>query len=164
MDNQNLENRILALEKWKVEREKQQLHFPLDIFSIDILRKYFMRIIETVSWQSGAGANTFYQYIGQQDNILFDVFPLSLTSYIVNITTDYITTSQVSGNLKFFNNFEVTLRTTGTAPAPLDATLLTPYYVINSNGYTFQLSATLGGAAINITTTGTGRQFIIYQS
>ena len=47
---------------------------------------------------------------------------------------------------------------TGALPAPLQAD--TDYYVVNVSGDTFQLSATLSGAAIDITDTGTGTHYI----
>src|SRR3990167_5004911 len=52
------------------------------------------------------------------------------------------------------NGNQVILTTTTTLPAPL--TLAYGYYVINSAANTFKLSATSGGAAVNITDTGTG--------
>jgi len=45
------------------------------------------------------------------------------------------------------NNVQVTLSTTGTLPFPFDTT--TTYYVVNTSGYTFQLSLTSGGSAIS---------------
>ena len=47
------------------------------------------------------------------------------------------------------NNVQVTLTTTGTLPAPYVAG--TTYYVIATSGYTFSLSLTSGGAAIDST-------------
>lgn len=157
-----LENRIKELEKWKAEKEKQQISFPLDNQSIDILKKYFMRIVSSYIWYGGVGSNMFLEYIGEQDGTIFSVSPPSLTTYTVDVTTNYLTTSQISGNLKFFDDMEVVLYTDGTAPDPLSAGLGTIYHIINSDGYTFQLSASSGGAAINITDSGSGRQFITY--
>lgn len=48
----------------------------------------------------------------------------------------------------------VLFTTTGALPAPLAVD--TTYYVINPSGTTFQLSATVGGAAINTTNAGSG--------
>ena len=97
-----------------------------------------------------------------QDGKLIQVEPPSLVSYTVNVSTNYLTTNQVGGNLKFFNDQEVLLYTDDTEPGGLSAGLGTSYFIINSDGYTFQLAATLGGAAIDITSTGVGRQFISY--
>lgn len=169
MDNQQsenrikkLENQIQSLEKWKAEKEKQQIAFPLDSQSIDILQKYFISYFSTISYSAGVGGNNFVSYLAKQDNLIFELNPPSLISYIVNVSTNYLTTFQYSGNLKFFDNQEVLLYTDGTAPSPLSAGLGTVYHVINSDGYVFQLSATPGGAAIDITNNGSGRQFIAY--
>ena len=45
---QQLENRIKELEKWKADRIRQQITFPLDVYSIGILQKYFLRITDSV--------------------------------------------------------------------------------------------------------------------
>jgi hypothetical protein len=48
---------------------------------------------------------------------------------------------------KLANNVQVTLSTTGLLPYPFNSA--TTYYVVNTSGYTFQLSLTSGGAAIS---------------
>jgi hypothetical protein len=48
---------------------------------------------------------------------------------------------------KLANAVRVSLSTTGSLPSPLNST--TSYYVVNTSGYTFQLSLTSGGAAIS---------------
>lgn len=57
---------------------------------------------------------------------------------------------------EYTNGQIVKVTSTGTPPAPLIAG--TAYYVIAATALTLQLSATSGGAAINITTAGTGVQ------
>lgn len=157
---QQLENRIAELEKWKADRTAQQITFPLDNKSIDILRKHFIHYISTIGYDAGAGANHFEEYLAMQGGLLFGLLPPSLVPYTANATSNYITTHQISGNLKFFDGFPVVLYSDGTAPAGLTAGGLTTYYVRDSDGYTFKLAATLGGAAIDITDIGSGRQFI----
>ncbi len=172
-----LENRIKVLEKWKADRIRKQLSYPLDIESVDILKEFFVWVVSVVEYDAGAGANHFVSYLARQGTkkvqkssypgatlpatIDFEINPISLVGYSVDPATDFLTTIIASGNVKFFDGDAVTLATEGTAPAPLDATLGTTYYVRDSDGYTFKLAATLGGAAINITTKGTERQFII---
>lgn len=55
-------------------------------------------------------------------------------------------------------NQEFFLISSGTLPSPLAA--LTPYYVISPSTNTLQLSATSGGAAIDITSTGSGTHYL----
>lgn len=61
----------------------------------------------------------------------------------------------------YSDNQAVTLTTSGTLPAPLATA--TTYYMrdVGTNVYFFKLAATAGGAAINITTTGSGTQNIV---
>jgi len=56
------------------------------------------------------------------------------------------------------NQDYLTVSTYGTLAAPLAAA--TTYYVTNAAADTFQLSATINGAAIDLTTAGTGDQYI----
>lgn len=52
-----------------------------------------------------------------------------------------------TAQFKLANDTPVTLTTTGQLPSPFDTT--TTYYVVNTSGYTFQLSLTVGGSAIS---------------
>ncbi len=52
------------------------------------------------------------------------------------------------------NGTRVTLTTDGTLPAPL--TISTNYYIVNAGANDFELSLTSGGAAVNLTDTGSG--------
>lgn len=148
--------RIESLERWKSAREKQQIVFPLDEESRKVLNKWFMSITTVVSYIGGAAGKLFTSYIGKQDDQEFEVSANSFIEYSVNISTDYLTATRS----RFDNNTQVYLVTENTAPAPL--TTVASYFVINSNGLTFQLSATMAGAAINITSIGVGKQYIYF--
>ena len=72
-------------------------------------------------------------------------------------TTDVLT----SASHPFVNDDIVFVDSDGTLPAGLSPA--TPYYVINSNaGVDLQLSATLGGSAIDMTDTGSGTHRIYF--
>lgn len=167
MDN-NLQNQIDELKKqvkdltdWKEARMKQQVTAPFDLQSQRVLNKYFMSIFNTFTYKGGAGSNSFQTFIGKQDNLLFSVDPPTLNIYTVNPTSNVLTIS--SGNLKYYDTQTVTLFTDGTAPNPLSAGLGIIYYVRDStDGVNFKLALTSGGAAIDITNTGSGTQFISY--
>lgn len=68
----------------------------------------------------------------------------------VNIATDTITLL----NHGFVLDDPITFSTTGTLPSPLDS--VTTYYVANPTTDTFQVSLTIAGPAIDITTQGSG--------
>ena len=159
MDNtQDLQRQIDELKVWKAEREKQQITLPLDPTSFGILNKYFMSINGEYSVLGGLSGNLYTTYLGTQDNKKFEVTQSLLSPYTVSVSGNTLTVGYGS----FVNDRIVYLATSSACPAPLDTATL--YYVINSsnNGTTFELSLTSGGAAIDITNTGTGRQFIGY--
>lgn len=155
----NLEARVKALEQYVADRKRQQLTLPLDETSIKILQEYFLYISGTIQYDAGAGGNPFIEYLVKQGPILASIFPPSLSQYTVDPATNELT---ITWGLKFWDNDEVSLFTPGTAPSPLVANLGTIYHVIDSDGRTFKLSATSGGAAIDLTTAGIGPQFISF--
>jgi len=155
--NENLEKRVLALEKWQAERKKTQLTFPLDVNTRRTLDKYYMHIVSSLTTVGGAAGNEFTEFIGQQDALEFLVTENYYIPYTVNVTTNVFTIKA------YFEDDQLAfVATTDTAPAPL--VVGTDYFVVNAtgtgSGTTFQLAATVGGAAINITDDGDGRQFI----
>ena len=155
-----LKNDVGELKRWKEQRIRQQITFPLDIDSINVINDHFMRISKSFTYDGGVGSNSFQFYTGKQGLYVFEVSPPSLNQYTVNPSSDYCNIT--SGNLKFFDGQTVVLFSSDTAPDPLTAGGLTTYYVRDSDGVNFKLAATLGGTAINITDTGSGLQFIAY--
>jgi hypothetical protein len=168
MNNEELIKRIERLERWRDDRKKQQITFPLDQQSIEILNKYFLRIVDGYVYFGGAGTNAFPILVGKQDTNFVDLRP-GLIQYTADPSTDVITivNQQVysaagSGINQFANDATLVLFTTDTEPGGLSAGGLTTYYVVSAaaNGFSFKLSLSSGGAAVNITDTGIGRQFL----
>lgn len=155
---QKLLQRVEALEKWKAQKERQQISYPLDTQSQTILQKYFMSISNIFDFiLYGVAENPARTFVGKQGNFAFEVSPQTLFKYTVNVSNDEIT---VQGT-NMINDQAVMFTTDDTLPAPLDGT--TTYYVVNSTGPTFKVSLTVGGAAVNITTVGAGSQYIYRQ-
>lgn len=157
-NNAELTQRIEELERKLAERERQQITFPLDELSIKVLQKYFMRLFGEVNTVGGVGGNTFTEYIGQQDDKQFTVTKNGYIPYTASASADTLTVT----NARFENDLLVYVATEDTAPAGLTAG--NTYYVVNASagGTVFQLSDTLGGSAINITSAGTGKQYVLY--
>ena len=155
---QQLENRIKDLEKWKTERERQQVTFPLDTRSIEVLNKYFMRILNDIIYIGGAAGREFTLYSGIQGDRKFTVQEDTYVRFTVNTSTDYITAEQ--SKYRFIENQDLYVTTSDTLPTGLLDGIT--YYVKNVSGNTFQLSTTPGGAAVNITSSGTGVQYIYF--
>lgn len=80
MDNQNLQKRIEALEKWKDDRTRQQITFPLDTQSNTILNKYFSSVIGSIFNLSVSGQE-FRKLLLQQDS---KVYVISAMSQFIN--------------------------------------------------------------------------------
>lgn len=163
MNNEELIRRIENLENWKRERERQQIVFPIDLESLSILARYFMNITGTVISEGGAGGNTFFEYIGQQGGESFAVSRDGYLPYSVNTSTNVVTVLPNKIIRDFPDDMQVLVAVgdiNGAPPSPLS--MGTTYYVINSTGLSFELSASLGGAAINITDTGVGAQYLYY--
>lgn len=163
MDNQQLLKRIEALEKWKADRERQQIVFPLDFQSQTILNKYFASI-GFIQFDAGAGGNPFRVMLATQNGRteVLNAFS-SFIRYSVDTTADTLLIGQDVVNLtqgSFIDGQQVLLLSSDTFPSPLDST--TAYYVVNASGdgRTIQLSLTFGGAPIDITSSGVGQQFI----
>jgi len=159
MDNQQLISRIEALEKWKAEKERQQIKLPIDNVSIAVLQNYFMRITGEFSYiDNGVSGNSSTTYIGSQGDQIFELNKTSLFLYTADATSDILTVA----NGSFITDRLVFVATETTAPGGL--TTYDSYYTVNvtNNGTSFKLSLTSMGAAINITSSGTGQQFISY--
>lgn len=158
---EDLERRIVELEEKLAKREAQQITFPLDRESIEILNKYFVSIIDEYVYFGGVGDNSFPVYVGFQDGKRFDVAPSNIR-YSVDPSTDFVTIVDRTPYTRFSDDAQVILFTTDTAPTGLSAQGLTTYHVVSADatGYKFKLSATQGGSAINITAVGAGRQYL----
>lgn len=161
--DKNLENRIKALEKWKEEKTRQQISFPLDINSYRVLNKYFLSqaspAIDVVA--SATGLEATYLVV-RQDSKSYTISALPyLFSFVASTGTDELTVTNVLNPLdvpNFATDTPIRFETTGTLPSPL--ALGTTYYVKAPGGNVFDVATSPGGASINITTTGTGTHYI----
>ena len=85
-------------------------------------------------------------------------YGVSPSTFTVTIATPAVVTATVT----LANGSPVILTSSGYPSAlPTGLTSGTTYYVINSTGSTFNLSATVGGAAINTTGTQSGTHYIL---
>lgn len=154
---EKLEQQVQDLLTWKAAREKQQITFPLDVQSQTVLQNYFMRIVDTLTYiVVGAEEHVATSYVGEQGLLNFEVTKNIIFPYTVNATSNVFTVPEGS----FIDDTAVYVYYApgGAVPDPLAVN--TQYYIRDSTGTTFKLAATAGGAAIDITNDGTGRQFI----
>lgn len=155
---QQLERQMSDIINWKSKKDLQQIEFPLDVVSKDILSKDFLRFDRRLDFTSSAGNISPNMLIKFNDTNALLSITTELKQFTVNVTTNVITLDSVSSG--YSDGDQVNLYTTNLLPAPLsDAS---PYYVISSSGNTFKLSLTFGGAEINITDTGTGSHYALF--
>jgi hypothetical protein len=114
-------------------------------------------VVTVTDANGGYLANDFVTFTGSTSNggiTLLGEYQLGIpvgTIYTVNINS--ITTISINAAALFTtqfqlaNNVQVTLETTGVLPSPF--IVGTTYYVVNTSGYTFNLSATPSGTAIS---------------
>ncbi len=154
---QNLSSRVSELEKTIETLKKQQITYPLDIESIRVLQNYFMRIEEKSElYYGGVSGRPSVEYIGKQGEFKFTVPVYERYEFSVNTTTNVLNTPL----LRPQDGAEIVVYTSDTPPSPLVAGI--GYYVVNSTeDGNFQIEATLGGGAIDITDNGVGNQYII---
>jgi len=155
---QKLEQDVKNLMAWKEQRMRQQLTFPFDEASRNILSKYFLNYISNLDFTSSSGQlfpRILVGYNGVRS--LIDVTN-GFAQFTANPTTDVITLNNPS--FYFNDGDQILLYTTGTLPAGLSD--VAPYYVRDSSANTFKVETTLGGGAVNITDAGTGAHFALY--
>lgn len=152
---ENLKERVAQLEEWKRQRTEQQLTFPLDRLSKDIIAHDFLKLIGEVRYEAGAAGNPFVFWLGEIGGNVVELNSPSMVLFSANPTTDILSTA---GWDKFFDGDTVNfLVSTGDSlPAPLTNT--GNYTVTASSVKEFKVAS--GGAVINITDTGGGKYFV----
>lgn len=159
----NLEARVSALETWQKQRQSQQIAFPLDINSQNILSQFFVESIGILKFVNVSGGN-FNMLLLKQNGVVAAVSSLaSLVQFTANPTTDFITVgADIANNTQgsYTNGEQVILYSTGDLPTPLTST--SPYFVVSATagGTQIKLSTTSGGSPVNIIDAGIGMQYM----
>ena len=119
--------------------------------------KFILGVQEVNTIVASAGTSLSGQYFTinsandiREYYVWYNIGPLSFATTDVNIIANTITYSSHG----FTNGNRVQLSSSGTLPSPLNAG--TTYFIVGAALNTFQLSLTVGGAAIDLTTVGTG--------
>lgn len=121
----------------------------LEIYQINGIRKVFF------AYQGNTGGNIGYFDLQSANALTSPVAPITQTVLTVSsVDTGTNNISFVSGG--FANDNRVSLYSTSSVPSPLVQGQV--YYTVNTNvaSHVAQVSLTLGGSAIDITTTGSG--------
>ena len=164
MDNAQLQQQIddlkaqvEELKTWKEEKDAQQLSYPLDDVSKSILEKDFFRLTELVTYYGGASGTASVTALTRVDDQDLGV---PIVANLMNFSVDPATNLIYPAKPFYLEtDWTVYFSSTDTLPAGLDSTVIT-YYVINPTTTSFQVSASAGGAAIDITSAGVGSHYV----
>lgn len=149
-----LEERVADLLAWKEERLRQQLTFPLDKISTDIVQKDVVVATGAVTIPPPL-TDFFAMGIGYRVNGVQRVIITSLVGIV--FTADSGTDTLTSTAHGLSDDDRIVLATTNTLPVGLDE--ITIYYVVSSTANTFKVSTSSGGSAVNFTTNGVGTHY-----
>lgn len=152
----NLEREVNELKTWKNERIRQQISFPLDEVSKKIILKDTFIVKDLLNFTRANGVVFPFGVTTINNDKLITLSTLPTLHIYTTDSSDLIT----SVNHGFDNDDQVTVISSDVVPAGLAEG--TKYYVINSTPNTLKLSLTSGGAAVNITDSGTGTQYIYF--
>ena len=153
MDNEleQLKRQVQELQRWKESKERQQIEFPLDQQSKDVLKKDLIIV-------TGRG---FFTRANGQIGAYFLETNINGKSELIGIypPQTYFTSNSSANTLimrghGFSNDERVGLLTITGFPAPLIDGF--PFWIVNATADTVQLSDTQGGSVINLTSEGSG--------
>jgi hypothetical protein len=165
-----MKSQIKELLEWKKQRIAQQITYPIDTQSLQILNKYFLTQTGEFYYYNSSGFPFKNIFLTQNKRTNAVGVYLELVRYTASTSADTLTLGQdITNNSQglFSNGEQVVVISasdipfsTNEPPSPLTDSSV--YYVVNasSGGKVIQLSSTFGGAAINLTTTGIGQQYI----
>lgn len=152
-----LERQVQELLDWKNQRMKQQLTFPLDKISTDIVQKDLLIPQKRIYYTRPDGIiypfvlpckrNGSYEYL---------VIQPDLHVYTVDTTSNVFT----SPNHGFVDDDQVAFISSDFVPGGLLEGM--NYFIESATTDTFKVSATSGGSAIDITSTGGGVQYVYF--
>lgn len=150
-----LKQQVAELIEWKTQRERQLITYPLDERSLAALNKYFPKWVKNITYTGPSGFELEVETLFELDKRPIPVLSGPIYySYIPDSSTDTLRTNQAVQN-----DWRIDFFSTQTVPTGLTAG---PYYIVNKSGNTFQVSTTVGGAAVNFTSNGAGDHYFFY--
>ena len=152
-----LEHQVQELLTWKEQRIRQQLVFPLDKISTDIIQKDLFVVNDFVVYTRPNGVVTPYAYVGSVNS---KPATISALDVLHPMTADASSNVITSANHGFVDDVRVSFISSDTLPAGITDGI--GYYVINATVNTFKISTTSGGSAVDITDAGVGKHYAYY--
>jgi len=158
MDN-NLQEQVNELQK-KVD-DLYDGNDISDLFQDMLQRSGFIQKSDTdiITYTNPSGKDYFSSFVRSNDRNYTLAFESD--GYYVKVDrVDDTADTLIMTNHDFSNGNQVVLATTNTLPGGLS--IQTIYYIVNSTSNSVQLSLSLGGAAINLTSNGNGIHYLYY--
>lgn len=152
-----LERQVQELLSWKTLKERQQLSYPLDEASKNVLTNDFVKIIGDINYTRPSGREVPLYAVGKSRNKDY-YFSISPTLFQFTASTSDVIT--ISSNVTIQNDTQFILFSSQTLPTGLLSDTI--YYSVSSSGNTCKLSLTSGGAAVDITSTGLGTHYLYF--
>lgn len=152
-----LEQQIQELLSWKRQRQGQQLSYPLDSISKDVIGSEFLRAVNEITYTRPSGREIPLYVVARAKGKDYFLTSSPTLFTFTAATSDVIT---INTNITIENNLQFILFSSQTLPAGLVSDTI--YYSINSSGNTCKLSLTSGGGAVNITDTGLGLHYLYF--
>lgn len=143
---------------YQVDLANINLNFPLKFLPEEVPQQFAVVSKD----QFGSMRVRFNASVGSQTRVSFDYIPVYSELYDVvleNYAGSVPVTFQDTGDTVTLNNHRLTNGTLvafSSIVATTGISINTSYYVVNATANTFQLSLTSGGAALPLTTNGTG--------
>lgn len=160
----NPEERLQALENWKRERETQQITFPLDPKSFQILNELFVSAVAnySVDW-AGFGNSGKFGVVELVQGPMKAVIRIQMIRYGVNPDDDTLNVlDKITAN-KLEDGAEIVFYTSQNDPpggiVAGGGSQIYTVYDASTDGFTFKIMDALS-APVDITSFGTGKQLI----
>ena len=168
--------RLEVVENFMREKQRQQITFPLDQGSLDILNRHYLHVVAAYPYAGGASGRQFVTFIAEQNynpvreitdtngvawGYTFSKFQLpqaNLLPYSANPSNDRVT---LYDEIDIDSGISVLFYTNGVAPGGITAGLGVPAYKVNNlRDRSFEIQDT-AGTTVNITSVGEGKQFLV---
>lgn len=159
MENESMRSlaeRVEALEKWKYEKERRQIAYPLDVESIETLKNYFVRMTQKFTYPHDNGITILdvSTFVAEQGEESFELNEMKSIFAIAEPSTDVFTI--VSSKMAVGDGYKVAFYgfDGGSVPSPITKGVV--YYVVDAapDGRSFKVSSSPGGTPVNLTTAG----------
>lgn len=168
-----MQAQIDELVAWKNKMTRQQITYPLDAPSLEVLSRYFPRFKELIPFTTPSGKVVPAMAIFQVNNneLTLSALP-NIYPFTVNVSTNQFNAPghsfSIGDEVTVFSsdsNLPIYTVTISGVPTPFSMLSGNTYYVVSvgPSPFIFQLSLTPSGSPMTMTGAGGMEQYIYYQ-